>query len=155
MKKNCPLLANVMLVLGLQLSVVSFAAEESVTLVIGANVPTQITLSVEGHPDRLVVGSEAIAKQQLDYDAVLTVQSNNPNGFSLSIASTAKPYYRWVELNIDTQHYLLLPGGQVHIPVAYLESETWVHRLRYRFALATGVSKGQHSWPLEVSVAPL
>ncbi len=153
MHKNRLLLcATAMLVFGLQPGI---AAEEGGTLAVSVSVPTELTLSVEGHPDRLVVGSAAVVKQQLDYDAILTVQSNNPDGFNLAVVATAEPYYRWVELIIEAKHYLLLPGGHIHIPVSYRESETWVHQLRYRFILSAEANTGQHPWPLEVSVVPL
>jgi hypothetical protein len=84
----------------------------------------------------------------------LTVRSNSPSGFALDVLTVASPMVSsMVVEGLNSDQALGADGGTI---VQRWERPQAVNlSLKFRFALAPGLSPGNYPWPLRLTVRPL
>lgn len=82
-----------------------------------------------------------------------TVRSNSPNGFELEVLTVAPLLSSMVVAGLNTDLSLGAEGGTV---VQRWQRPATVNlTLKFRFALAPGLTAGSYPWPVRLAVRPL
>ena len=84
----------------------------------------------------------------------VTVRSNSPSGFALDVLTVASPMVSsMVVEGLNSDLTLGADGGT--IVQRWQRPQTVNLSLKFRFALAQGLSPGNYPWPLRLTVRPL
>ena len=82
-----------------------------------------------------------------------TVRSNSPNGFALEVLTVAPMLSSMVVEGLDSDLDLGADGGT--IVQRWQKPQAVTLSLKFRFALAPGLTAGNYPWPVRLAVRPL
>jgi hypothetical protein len=82
-----------------------------------------------------------------------TVRSNSPNGFALEVLTVAPMLSSMVVEGLDSDLVLGADGGT--IVQRWQKPQAVKLSLKFRFALAPGLTAGDYPWPVRLAVRPL
>jgi hypothetical protein len=83
----------------------------------------------------------------------VTVRSNSPNGYALEILTVAPVLSSMIIAGLNSDLALGAEGGTV--VQRWQKSQAVNLSLKFRFALAPGLSVGSYPWPVRLVVRPL
>ena len=113
-------------------------------------------MEIKSEPPGLTVSSADLERGFIEVaqPTQLTVRSNSPSGFVLDVLTVASPMVSsMVVEGLNSDLALGADGGTI--------VQRWEHpqainlSLKFRFALAPGLSPGEYPWPLRLTVRPL
>jgi len=135
-----------------------YGGSGSTSVSLQVTVVPRFSYVVSGEPATLTItdadaesGSKAVSR-----GAVVTVDTNVPNGFILRVQAAKSAVFTSVRVLVKGGPSFVVPEGgymEVHLPFTGANPE--VRELSFHFTLSPGVLPGSHPWPLTVSAHPV
>jgi hypothetical protein len=131
------------------------AKEVHTDLSVTATVRAVANIDLQSTPAALEISASDVRRGYIDVPqpAQLIVRSNSPNGFSLDVLTVAPIFSAMVIQGLDSNLELGADGGSV--VQRWQRPQAINLSLRFRFALAPGVTPGIYPWPVRMAVRPL
>jgi hypothetical protein len=111
---------------------------------IQTTVPPELEYEVQHEPSTIKITPSDLRKgyNDLNLGTVLSVTTNDPNGYIISISSQGGEFFSSIVVTIDDgDSYELLPDGSVDIHVPYVGPKPERKKLSYRFYLLTTAAR--------------
>jgi hypothetical protein len=131
------------------------AKEVHAELSVSATVRAVANIDLQSTPVALELSASDVRRGYIDVPqpTQLIVRSNSQNGFALDVLTVAPIFSAMVIQGLDSNLELGADGGSV---VQRWQRPQAVNlSLRFRFALAPGVTPGIYPWPVRMAVRPL
>jgi hypothetical protein len=109
----------------------------------------------ESAPNGLQISAADLQRGFIDVrqPTQFTVRSNSPNGFELDVLTVAPLLSSMIVEGLNSDLELGADGGT--IVQRWQKPQSVNLSLRFRFALAPGLSAGNYPWPVRLAVRPL
>ncbi len=137
----------------------SFAAasakEVHTELSVTATVRAVANIDLQSTPAALEISAHDVQIGYIDVPqpTQLVVRSNSQSGFALDVLTVAPIFSAMVIQGLDSNLELGADGGSV--VQRWQRPQAMNLSLRFRFALAPGVTPGIYPWPVRMAVRPL
>jgi hypothetical protein len=127
------------------------------TLAVTATVVKRATLQVLAQPASVLVTDADLARGYVEVPAPVqvAVQSNSPAGYMLVLAGQHDFVREVLMSGLDSDVQVGAHGGMIPQRSAGRGVLRRTLELKFRFVLAKNAQRGEHPWPLQLSVAPL
>jgi hypothetical protein len=131
------------------------AKEVHTDISVTATVRAVANIDLQSTPAALEISASDVRRGYIDVPqpTQLIVRSNSPTGFSLDVLSVAPIFSAMVIQGLDSNTELGADGGSV--VQRWQRPQAINLSLRFRFALAPGVTPGIYPWPVRMAVRPL
>lgn len=135
----------------------ALAAEASSALAVTANVAKRATLQVFSQPSSVLVTEADLARGYVEVPTPVqvAVRSNSPAGYMLVLAAQAGFVREILMSGLDSDVQVSAQGGLIPQRSGGRGVLRKTLELKFRFVLAKDAQRGEHPWPMQLSVAPL
>jgi hypothetical protein len=112
-------------------------------------------LDVQSAPSDLHISAVDLQRGYIDVaqPTQLIVRSNSQSGFALEVLTVAPMLASMIVEGLESDLYLGADGGT--IVQRWQQPQTIKLSLKFRFALAPGLTAGDYPWPVRLAVRPL
>jgi hypothetical protein len=133
------------------------AEADSGTLAVTATVAKRATLQVLAQPASVLVTDADVARGYVEVQAPVqvAVQSNSPAGYMLVLAGQHDFVREVLMSGLDSDVQVSANGGMIPQRSTGRGVLRKTLELRFRFVLAKNALRGEHPWPMQLSVTPL
>ena len=109
----------------------------------------------ESAPNSLQISAADLQRGFIDVGqpTQFTVRSNSPNGFELEVLTVAPLLSSMIVAGLNSDLELGAEGGT--IVQRWQKPQSVNLSLKFRFALAPGLTAGNYPWPVRLAVRPL
>lgn len=123
-----------------------------------ADVAPKVELTVLQEPSLIAIekNDTKIGYIRTRYEAKVMIDSNDPNGYAVSIHCDEIPGVSSVEISLDSGHKISVdPGSDAifHMPASTINPHE--ERMTFRFHLQRKAKTGTYPWPIHLFAFPL
>lgn len=140
------------------LMLIGTAEGKSITahLQISAEVEPEVEGQISEEDTDLEISEDDLRKgyKQAPIGTYLSVQTNNPNGYILSVQSQDSIVFISLSITVDGNTFELSPNKSVEIHLPYHGLAREIKKLNYRFYFSPNATAGVYPWPIAIRVYP-
>lgn len=156
-RRLAPLLAAALWLGCLAMTNAVAAEAGSGTLAVTATVVKRATLKVLAQPSSVLVTEADLARGYVEVlsPVQVAVQSNSPAGYMLVLAGQGDFVRQVLMSGLDSDVQVGADGGVIPQRSAWRGVLRTTLELKFRFILEKSARRGEHPWPMQLSVTPL